>query len=84
MSLSAFGLSVDYIVEQLLGIPGFVLFLAAFGLCALDGVRRRHVQVLRHRHLYRADPGPGPVAVKANIDHLLGHTDEQKNKAQER
>ena len=24
------------------------------------------------------------VAVKANIDHLLGHTDEQKNKAQER
>ena len=24
------------------------------------------------------------VAVKANIDHLLGHADEQKNKAQER
>ena len=24
------------------------------------------------------------VAAKANIDHLLGHADEQKNKAQER
>ena len=24
------------------------------------------------------------VAVKAHIDHLLGHADEQKNKAQER
>ena len=24
------------------------------------------------------------VAVKANIDHLLGHTDERENKAQER
>ena len=24
------------------------------------------------------------VAVKANINHLLGHADEQKNKAQER
>ena len=33
MSLSAFGLSVDYIVEQLLGIPGFVLFLCFRGFC---------------------------------------------------
>ncbi len=33
MSLSAFGMSIEYIVNQLLGIPGFVLFLCFRGFC---------------------------------------------------
>ena len=33
MSLSALGFSADYIVDQLLGIPGFVLFLCFRGFC---------------------------------------------------
>jgi len=33
MSLSALGFSSDYIVDQLLGIPGFVLFLCFRGFC---------------------------------------------------
>ena len=33
MTLSALGFSADYLVDQLLGIPGFVLFLCFRGLC---------------------------------------------------
>lgn len=33
MSLSAFGMSVEYIVNQLIGIPGFMLFLCFRGFC---------------------------------------------------
>lgn len=33
MTLSAFGFSIEYIVDQLLGIPGFVLFLCFRGMC---------------------------------------------------
>ncbi len=37
------------------------------GLCALDGLRRGYVQVLRHRHLHRADTRPGTAALRHHL-----------------
>ena len=33
MSLAAFGISIEYLIDQFLGIPGFVLFLCFRGFC---------------------------------------------------